>query len=80
MVAKSKDVKTVGSKWAVYHGKAKHTVGGLKKNALCINKRGKVVSKKKQLLGKKAFKANGLKPKTKNQMANMRQKKNSSCS
>jgi len=56
---------TVGSKAQVYHGTAKRTAGGLKKGDLMKTKAGRIVSRKKHALGKKAiqrlFKA-GYKP------------------
>ena len=56
--------KTVGSKKEVWVGTAKHTAGKLTKADLMKNKSGKVISKKKYLQGKLAFKKNQLKPKT----------------
>ncbi len=56
---------TVGSKAQVWHGTAHHTSGGLTKKDLMKHK-GRIVSKKKHALGKKAFKklvAAGYKPK-----------------
>jgi hypothetical protein len=56
---------TVGSKAQVWHGTAHHTSGGLVKKDLMKHK-GRIVSKKKHALGKKAFKklvAAGYKPK-----------------
>ena len=57
---------TVGSKAQVFHGTAKRTSGGLKKADLMKTKAGRIVSRKKHALGKKAiqrlFKA-GYKPK-----------------
>lgn len=47
--------KMVGSKAQVWHGTAHHTVGGLTKKDLMKHK-GRIVSKKKHALGKKAFK------------------------
>ena len=56
----------IGSKAQVYHGTAKRTSGGLKKGDLMKTKAGRIVSRKKHALGKKAiqrlFKA-GYKPK-----------------
>ena len=46
----------VGSKAAVYHGSAKHTSGGLTKKDLMKTKHGRIVSRKKHALGKKALK------------------------
>ncbi len=57
--------KMVGTKAQVWHGTAHHTVGGLTKKDLMKHK-GRIVSKKKHALGKKAFKklvAAGYKPK-----------------
>jgi len=59
-------IKTVGSKAEVYHGSAVHTSGGLKKHQLMMTKRGRIVSKKQHMAGKKAVKrlfAAGYKPK-----------------
>jgi len=56
----------IGSKAQVFHGTAKRTAGGLKKGDLMKTKAGRIVSRKKHALGKKAiqrlFKA-GYKPK-----------------
>jgi len=46
----------VGSKASVYHGKAKHTSGGLTRKDLMKTKHGRIVSRKKHALGKKALK------------------------
>ena len=46
----------VGSKASVYHGKAKHTSGGLTRKDLMKTKNGRIVSRKKHALGKKALK------------------------
>lgn len=62
---------SVGSKSQVFHGNAKHTSGGLKKDDLMKNKRGRIVSKKKHALGKLAFVKNGMKPKTKEELEAM---------
>merc|ERR1719223_1878332 len=47
----------VGRRWLVLAGKRVKTSGGLKKEDLMKNKRGKVVSKKSHAQGKKAFAA-----------------------
>ena len=65
-------MKTVGTKREVYEGLAKRTSGGLRKDNLLKNKRGKVVSKRRHELGLKAFKNNNLKPATKEQLASYR--------
>ncbi len=44
-------VKATGSKVEVWHGTAKHTAGGLKKEDLMQNKRGKIVSRSKHQAG-----------------------------
>jgi hypothetical protein len=57
---------TVGSKAQVFHGTAKHTKGGLTRQDLIQNKRGKIVSRKQAEAGKKAYSrlvAAGYKPK-----------------
>jgi hypothetical protein len=46
----------VGSKAQVWHGTAKHTSGGLTKTDLMKTRKGRIVSKKKHALGKKALK------------------------
>jgi hypothetical protein len=46
----------VGSYAQVFHGTADRTAGGLKKDDLVKNKRGRIVSRKKMEAGKKAFK------------------------
>ena len=46
----------VGSKACVYHGRAKHTSGGLTRKDLMKTKNGRIVSRKKHALGKKALK------------------------
>lgn len=46
----------VGSKAQVFHGTAKHTSGGLEKKDLVKNKHGRIVSRRKAALGKKALK------------------------
>jgi hypothetical protein len=54
----SKDAKmpAVGSKAQVFHGTAKHTSGGLTRKDLVQNKHGRIVSRRKMALGKKALK------------------------
>jgi hypothetical protein len=49
-------LRAVGSKAQVWHGTAKHTPGGLTKKDLMKTKAGRIVSKKKHALGKKALK------------------------
>jgi len=46
----------VGSKAEVWHGSAKHTSGGLTRGDLMKTRKGRIVSKKKHALGKKAVK------------------------
>lgn len=50
-----KKILTIGSKAQVFHGTAKHTSGGLKKNDLMYRK-GRIISRKKHAAGKKAIK------------------------
>ena len=52
---KTRKMPAVGSKAQVWHGSAKHTSGGLTRKDLMKHK-GRIVSKKKHALGKKAFK------------------------
>jgi hypothetical protein len=47
---------TIGSKAQVYHGTAHHTSGGLTKSDLVKNKRGRIVSRRKQAAGRRALK------------------------
>jgi len=46
---------TIGSKAQVFHGTAKRTVGGLKKEDLMQTNSGRIVSKKQHAAGKKAI-------------------------
>jgi hypothetical protein len=46
----------VGSKAQVWHGTARHTSGGLTRKDLMKNKHGRIVSRRKAALGKKALK------------------------
>ena len=46
-------VKALGSRAEVWHGNAKHTSGGLEKKHLLMNKRGRIVSRKKHATAKK---------------------------
>ena len=48
--------RAVGSHAEVWHGTARHTSGGLTKKDLMKNKHGRIISKKKHALGKKALK------------------------
>jgi len=52
----SKIAKGRLAKAMVLHGKKEKTVGGLTKESLIKNKRGKVVSKRKSASGKRSFK------------------------
>jgi hypothetical protein len=49
-------IPAVGSKAQVFHGKAKHTSGGLTRKDLMQTKKGRIVSRKKHAAGKKALK------------------------
>lgn len=49
------DIKKKGSKQEVYEGKALCTSGGLKKEDLCCNAKGQIVSKKRSEQGKKQY-------------------------
>ena len=46
-------IKTIPPRAEVFHGTAKKTSGGLTKNDLIMNKRGRIVSKKKSERAKK---------------------------
>jgi len=50
------EIKKKGSKEEVYEGKALCTAGGLKKEDLILNAKGKIVSKKRSEQGKKQIK------------------------
>merc|ERR1719413_74620 len=52
---KAKKVSVIGKKSAVFAGRKAHTVGGLKKSDLKMNKQGKVVSAKASARGKQNF-------------------------
>ena len=65
-------MSTTGSKAQVWHGTAVKTAGGLRREDLMKNKAGRIVSKKKHALGKLAFVKNGLKPKTREELAAIR--------
>ena len=56
MFAVFKEMRARGNKNEVWNGEAKRTPGGLTKDDLTLNKRGKVVSKKMQEKGRRAFK------------------------
>ena len=47
---------TVGSKLQVWNGNAKKTSGGLTRSDLVQNKRGRIISRRKQAAGRKALK------------------------
>lgn len=49
-------IPAVGSKAQVWHGSARHTSGGLHKKDLMKTKSGRIVSRRKHSLGKKAIK------------------------
>jgi hypothetical protein len=49
-------IPAVGSKAQVWHGTARHTSGGLTRKDLMKNKHGRIVSRRKAALGKKALK------------------------
>lgn len=49
-------IPAVGSRASVFHSNAVHTSGGLTKSDLVKNKRGEIVSKKKQAAGRKLYK------------------------
>lgn len=66
--------KTIGSRAEVWNGSARKTSGGLTRADLIKNKHGRIVSRKKQEAGRKAFKKNQLIPKSKEELARMRPK------
>lgn len=55
MATRTTRKRTVGSKACVWHGTAEKTSGGLTKKDLMKHK-GRIISRKKHALGKKAFK------------------------
>jgi hypothetical protein len=54
-MAQTRKVATKGSKAQVWHGTAKKTPGGLTRKDL-MKHHGRIISRKKHALGKKAFK------------------------
>lgn len=66
---------SIGSKRQVWNGTATKTSGGLKKDDLMMNKRGKIVSKKKHAMGLKRFKENKLQPKSAAELAELRKRR-----
>ena len=56
MASQTRKMPAVGSKAQVFHGHAKHTSGGLEKRDLMKTRKGRIVSRKKHALGKKAIK------------------------
>ena len=58
------EIKTFGTKLEVYRSKAKKTRGGLTKNDLMKNKRGRIVSKKQHAAGIKRYQQNKAKLRT----------------
>jgi len=52
---RAQGMPAVGTKAQVWHGTAKHTSGGLTKRELMMTKHGRIVSRKKHALGKKAL-------------------------
>ncbi len=49
-------IPAVGSKAQVWHGTARHTSGGLTRKDLMKTRSGRIVSRRKHALGKKAIK------------------------
>ena len=54
--SKASKIPAVGTKAMVWHHTAKHTSGGLTHKDLMKTKNGRIVSRKKHALGKKALK------------------------
>jgi hypothetical protein len=52
----STKIKAIGSRAEVFHSRARHTSGGLKKSDLMQTKNGRIVSRKAHAAGKKAIK------------------------
>jgi hypothetical protein len=52
----STKIKATGSRAEVFHSRARHTSGGLKKSDLMQTKNGRIVSRKAHAAGKKAIK------------------------
>jgi hypothetical protein len=48
--------RVIGSRAQVWHGTASHTAGGLTRDKLMMNKRGRIVSKARHALGQSAIK------------------------
>ena len=58
MPSEKKKIPAIGTRYEVWHGKAKHTSGGLKKGNLMLNKRGSIVSVLRHQNGMKAYAKN----------------------
>lgn len=52
-ILNKKSIRSVGTREQVWEGLAKKTAGGLTKDDLIMNSRGKIVSKKRSEMGKK---------------------------
>lgn len=65
-------IHSVGSRAQVWHGTKHHTKYGLMKKGLTKNKWGRIVSRKVQKQSKATYKKNGLQPKTKAELAQIR--------
>lgn len=55
MENKEEKIKRVGTKHEVYNGQASRTSGGLTKDKLKVNRRGKIVSSAKSDIGNKLY-------------------------
>jgi len=55
-MASTRKVRSSGSKAQVWHGTAKHTPGGLTRKDLMKTKKGRIVSRKKHLIGLRRIK------------------------
>ena len=56
-MAQTRKLSAVGSKAMVWHGSAKHTPGGLTRKDLMKTKKGRIVSRKKHMIGLRRIKS-----------------------
>jgi len=65
-MAQTRKLRAVGSKAQVWHGSARHTSGGLTRKDLMKTKKGRIVSRRKHMIGLRRIKTlhkQGYKPK-----------------
>jgi len=67
--------KALGSKAEVFNGTAHRTSGGLRRDDLMKNKRGRIVSKKKHAAGLERYKEGKIKPLTAEELGELRSRR-----